>query len=239
MTMPNSEETSPEQAGEGLSRRSFLKVGLVGSAIAAVAGVGLALRGPAMRAVPGGLKVLSDKEYAIIAALGDVICPARGPSLPGASAIDVAKKADDLFATMPEAAQKDFKILLNVFDNALTGLLFEGRITPFSKLDPEAQVRSFESWAGSGVAFRRTAYHALRAMIPALYYSDERIWKGVGYGGPPDVADIREYRLAKLEQEQREAIENSRPEAIAARKAQASQELAEPQTEEPAGEVTP
>ena len=235
MTTPNSEETSQGQAGEGLSRRSFLKVGLVGSAIAAVGGVGLALRGPAMRAVPGGLKVLSEKEYAIIAALGDVICPKRGPNLPGATAIDVAKKADDLFATMPETAQKEFKILLGVFDNALTGLLFEGRITPFSKLSPEAQVRSFESWANSGVAFRRTAYHALRAMIPALYYGDKRTWKGVGYGGPPDVADIRAYRRAKLEQEQREAIENSRPEALAARKAQAAQ----PQSEESAGEVTP
>lgn len=217
-------QNSNEQARAAISRRGFLKVGVLGTAVAAVGGIGLALRGPDARKTPGDLQVFNAKEYAILAALAQVICPPHGKSLPGANAIDVAAKADALLAPMNGAIQKEFKILVNVFDNAITGLLFEGRITPFSKLSYEEQVRSFESWAGSSVAFRRTAYQALRAMMAALYYGDERTWEGVGYGGPPEIADIRADRLAKLEQEQREAIENSRPQALAARKKTASEE---------------
>ena len=216
MTERSGEDPAIEQVREQISRRGFLKLGLVGTALAATGGVGLALRGGALRDAPANLKVFSQHEYSVLAALGDLICPAMPPDLPGATALDVASKADAMFAPMPADIQKQFKMMLSLFDNALVGFLFEGRITPFTKLSPEDQYKSFESWGNSTIGFRNTVFNALRALVPALYYGDERTWKGVGYPGPPEIADILEYRRGKLEQEQRDAIAASTPEAIAA-----------------------
>jgi len=115
----------------------------------------------------------------------DRICPILGEKAPGAAALDIASKADELFAKLDDEARQEFKILLGVFDSALAGFVFEGRITPFTKLSPEGQDKSLRSWGASRVGFRRTGYQALRALSGALYYGDERMWKNVGYLGPP------------------------------------------------------
>ena len=183
-------ETSDLESGarrpSTLPRRSFLKVGLLGTVVAALGGVGLALRGALLRKIPaGGLKVLSEKEYSILAAVMDRICPDLGEKAPGAAALDIASKADEAFAKLDEGAQKEFKILLGVFESALAGFLFEGRLTPFTKLSPEDQDESLRRWGNSRIGFRRSGYQALRGLSGALYYGDPRMWKNVGYPGPP------------------------------------------------------
>ncbi len=178
-----------------LSRRRFLKVGLAGTAVVVLGGAGLALRRTVLREGPAArLKTFTPKEFSIFAAIADRVCPPGGDGAPGATALEVARKADLVVSTLDEPTRKEFKLLLHVFDNGLAGFLFEGRLRPFTQLSPAEQDRSLASWGRSRLAFRRTGYEAVKRLAGALYYADERTWTRIGYPGPPDVRALRRAR---------------------------------------------
>ncbi len=185
-------------AGAPIPRRGFLKIGLMGTAVAAAGGVALALRETVLREIPkDGLLVFSPKEYAIFAAIAEVVCPPRSEGVPSAADLDVARNADRQLAKLDTDIQKEFKILLGIFDSALTGFLFDGRLRPFTALSQEERKRAFMTWGESGVAFRRTAFQALKQLAGAMYYIDPATWPIVGYSGPPDVSAYREANRQK------------------------------------------
>lgn len=181
--------TSPPVPEGAIPRRGFLKIGLIGTAVAAAGGVGLALREGALREVPaGGLKVFTAREYSILAILSERIVPSTGPDVPSPNKLDVARAIDEMFSRRDEATQKEFRSLLGLFDNALFGFVMEGRITPFTKLSPEAQDASLASWESSSLAFKRIVFAALRRLIGMVYYSFPETWPHIGYDGPPTEA---------------------------------------------------
>lgn len=175
-----------------LSRRTLMKTGLVGVVLVGAGSASLALRQTVLREAPAaGLKVLSTKEYAVLAAVADRVCPDLGPGAPGATAAGVPTRADGLLAKAPAEAQQSVKVLLGVFDNALTGALFGERVAPFTQLPPQDQDRVLQGWRGSSVAFRRTAYKALFALCTACYFSEPSTWARTGYPGPPSPGALR------------------------------------------------
>ena len=183
-------ETDSASPPEGaIPRRGFLKIGLIGTAVAAVGGVSLALREGALREVPaGGLKVFTAREYSILTILAERIVPSTGPELPSPTRLDVARAIDEMFSRRDAQTQKEFRSLLGLYDNALFGFVMEGRITPFTKLSPEAQDASLASWETSGIAFKRIVFAALRRLIGMVYYTFPETWKHIGYDGPPTEA---------------------------------------------------
>ncbi|HWP35337.1 MAG TPA: gluconate 2-dehydrogenase subunit 3 family protein [Thermodesulfobacteriota bacterium] len=186
------EERALHAARAVLSRRRFLKVGLAGTAVVVLGGAGLALRRTLLREGPaGGLATLTPQEFSIFAAIADRVCPPGGEGAPGAAALEVARRADRLLATLDEPAQREFKLLLHLVESALVGFLFEGRLRPFTRLPPAEQDRVLASWGGSRLAFRRTGYEAVKRLAGALYYADRRTWARIGYPGPPDVRALR------------------------------------------------
>lgn len=179
-------ESSPSAVEGAIPRRGFLKIGLTGTAITALGGVGLALREGALREAPaGGLKVLNPREYSVLAILADRIVPSTGPDVPRPGDLDVARKIDEMFSRRDKHTQKEFRTLVGLFDNALFSFLLEGRMTPFTKLSPERQNASLASWATSGLGFKRTVHQALRQLTGMVYYSFPETWKHIGYEGPP------------------------------------------------------
>jgi hypothetical protein len=80
---------------------------------------------------------------------------------------------------------------LTLLENALSGALFDGRFTPFTKLSGEEQDRVLSAFRGSRLTFRRSIFAALDALVSAVYFGDARAWPAVGYGGPPDPAKLR------------------------------------------------
>ncbi len=182
---------APADIPKQLTRRSLLKTGFVGVAVVALGGVALALQ--RTRATKPGheLLVLNDKEYAVLAAFAARISPAGGPGAPGATALDVAGKADRLLAGADPEGQKGLKLVLNVFESGLTGALFFERVRPFTQLSGEEQDRVLTAWRDSPIGFRRTVYRALSSLCGALYFGDDRTWQRLGYPGPPSPAALR------------------------------------------------
>ncbi len=188
----NSARLSNATAGPLISRRTLVRGGLASFALVVLSGAGIALRGTKLAAAPAaGLKILSQAEYSVLAAVARRICPAPRAGVPGADAIDVALLADHLLETADDDAREGTKIALRIFENGLAGALFFERVTPFTALSPEAQDRTLLAFRGSRVALRRTLFRALSGLCAALYYGDPRSWPSVGYPGPPDARALR------------------------------------------------
>lgn len=184
--------TKPIEAARGFTRRNLLRGGLAGGALLALGGVGLALW-PTRRGAPPSepLRVLSEDEHAILAAVAARICPQPGPDVPGADALEIALAADRLFELAGPEATAGAKSALALFESGLAGALFFEHARPFTQLSGEDQDAVLLAWRDSSVGVRRTVFRALSALTASLYYCDARTWPGVGYPGPPDRHALR------------------------------------------------
>lgn len=167
-----------------MERRVFLKKGLFGGALLVLGGgSGLGLFPGRRVAEPlHALRVLDERGFQVMVAIA-----ARVVTAPGASAVAVAHGVDEALARAVPEGQADLVKLLGLFENALPGLLLDGRATPFTRLDPAAQDRALESWRDSRFVLRRSGYNAVRKLCLGVFYGDEKAWPGIRYLGPPDL----------------------------------------------------
>ena len=172
-------------------RRGFLKKGILGGALLVIGGgAGLALRGPRPGKPPRQpLRLLSPSEHAVLAAIAARVVPgeAAPPGWPTAEAVDCAGKIDALLALAHPAVGEDFKRLLGLFENGLTGLFVHGSPTPFTRLEPAEQDARLEAWRRSRLALLRSGYQALVRLVHATYFSSPEVYPVLGYPGPPGV----------------------------------------------------
>ncbi len=167
------------------SRRSLLELGLAGTAVLVVGGVGVSLRAPIPVPAPGPLRVFSEREHSICAAIADTMCPG-GDGLPTASELGVPAKLDALLATVHPGVGKEIRQVLHLIENPVAALIFDGRATPFSHLAPAARVAALQSWRESGLSIRKQAYKGIHGLVNAAYWGDPRTYVATGYPGPPD-----------------------------------------------------
>ena len=168
-----------------MNRRTFIRRGLLGGLLLAVGGsVGLLAWPSDQRLRPRRpLKALDERQFAVLAAVA-----ARTVGAPKADPITIAERVDAQMALAPPEARADFGKLLLLFENALAGLVFDGRARPFTRLPPEAQDQVLAHWRDSRLAVRRSGYAALRKLTQAAWYAAPEAWPDVGYPGPPQLA---------------------------------------------------
>jgi hypothetical protein len=140
------------------------------------------------------LKQLTATEYGIFAAaaarlvLGaDAHVDPRWP-MPGA--VDCAGKLDDILSTLHPRAAGEFRKLLRLFENGMTGLLWLGRPQTFTAASPEEQDRRLQAWRHSRLALLRSGYQAIKRLAHATYYASPATFAAVGYPGPPVIPEL-------------------------------------------------
>jgi len=173
------------------SRRTLLKYGLGGSLLLAAGGLGLGLRRTVYCEQIPTLSVLSAREYSILTAVADRICPGSRASMPKASDLDVALGIDSLLATMESAAADEFRMVLLLLENALTGLVLEGRTAPFTACGPQRQDRVLTTWSTASTYVQSAGFAAMRSMVASVYWANPRTHAFCGYPGPPDYGQQR------------------------------------------------
>jgi len=129
------------------------------------------------------LHVLDAKAFQVLVAIASRVVP-----MPDADPVAIAHAVDEALVRVPSEAQVDINRLLKVFENALPGLILDGRTAPFTRLPSTAQDRVLERWRDSRLVMRRGGYHALRKLCLGAYYGDSKTWKRIQYPGPPDTA---------------------------------------------------
>lgn len=163
-----------------MNRRTFLKRGLFGGALLALAGTGLSLvPGKPFGAPLGPLVSLEPKAFQTLAAFAARVVTAKGRD-----PIAIAQGVDKLLAGATPEARSDINKLLGLFDNALGSFVLDLRVRPFTRLDGAAQDEAIKQWRDSKLAVRRTGYEALRKLCLATYYADESSWGPLGYDPP-------------------------------------------------------
>lgn len=162
------------------SRRSFLKKGLIGSAVLVLGGTGLALFPSKQIATPTApLLALHAKCFQVVVAVAARVVTAKA-----ADPVAIAHGVDRALSYALPETQADINNLLGLFENALPGLLLDFRALPFTRLSPESQDGVLDSWRRSRLTLRRSGYHALRKLCFAAYYVQEVSWPALGYEPP-------------------------------------------------------
>ncbi len=165
-----------------MNRRSFLKRGIFGGVLLAVAGgTGLALRATKTRAFTS--KILSATEAAVLAAVAEVVVPKADGKV-------IVERIDTSISYLAPESQSDFKLLLGLVESALAGFLFDARTAPFTTLTAEDRIAVLGRWRDSRLAIRRSGYQALRKSCLAAFYGDPATWAEAGYAGPHRIAGL-------------------------------------------------
>jgi hypothetical protein len=171
------------------TRRSLLKLGLGGTAVLVLGGIGLSMRRPVLVPALGPLLVFNQREFSICTAIAETMCPGEG-TLPSAQAIGVAAKLDALLHVVHPGVGKEIRQVLNLFENPVASMLFDRRITPFTHLDAGGRSEALQRWRTSSLDLRRQAYKGLHGLVTAAYWGDPRTYASVGYPGPPDYGNL-------------------------------------------------
>ena len=132
---------------------------------------------------------LTAAEYGIFAAAATrlVLGNHADARWPMPSAIDCAGRLDDILSTLHPRAAAEFRKLLRLFENGMTGLLFIGSPQTFTAASAEEQDRRLRAWRHSRLALLRSGYQAMKRLAHATYYSSPATFAAVGYPGPPVV----------------------------------------------------
>ena len=173
-----------------MSRRTWIRRGLLGGAVLALGGATV-LAGERGKRVPpqAPLKALDPESYSVLSAVAERMVP-PAPGFPRPRAIHVVEHVDTVVSRLEDADQRDLTRVLHLLENALPGLLLDGRLVPFTRLDPARQDRVLLGWRDSRLALRRSAYKVIRSLVLAAYYATPATYAAVGYPGPPDVSGM-------------------------------------------------
>jgi hypothetical protein len=166
------------------SRRRFLRTGLLGGALLALGGVGLAFYpSKEVGVAKAPLEVLDARAFQVLIAVAGRVVTAKGRD-----PVAIAHGVDhSLSYALPETQEAIGK-LLGLFENALPGLLLDGRVQPFTRLSAGSQDAVLESWRTSRIELRRSGYQALRKLVLAAYYMEESSWGPLAYDPPANLS---------------------------------------------------
>lgn len=164
----------------GTSRRSFLRKGLIGGALLALGGGGLAIYpSKEVGVATAPLVALEPRAFQVLVAFAGRVVTAAG-----ANPVAIVHGVDRTLSYALPETRKAINDLLGLFENALAGLFFDRRIQPFTRLSAEGQDAVLESWRTSRVELRRAGYQALRKLVLTAHYIEESSWGPLAYAPP-------------------------------------------------------
>ncbi len=165
-----------------MKRRTLLKLGIGSAAVLAVAGGGFALMRPGL--VDGHLSSEAQPVMRAVArAVLDGSLPADAVEREAALHGQI-KRLDDTIAGFPAAMQGELSQLLALLASAPGRIALAGLTTAWQDATVEDLSAALQDMRVSKIALREQAYHAVRDLTNAAYFSDPSTWPMLGYPGP-------------------------------------------------------
>lgn len=167
-----------------VSRRGFLKTGIVGALlIAAGGGIYRLARGPA---APGRFVMDGEARAAI-----DAIVPAM---LDGALPTDAAERSAAIaratagvqgaIGGLPLATQQEIADLFGLLALAPARRFLAGVPVSWAEASPDQVAAFLQGWRLHRLGMLQVAYHALHDLVLGAWYADPAAWPAIGYPGP-------------------------------------------------------
>jgi hypothetical protein len=169
-------------------RRTFLKTGIAGGALLALAAAfhePLARRGK--QVLVAGYP-LAASERTVVAAVVPVILrgvlPAGGPERAAALSRSVDSVAVAV-GSLSASAQREMSELFALLMFPPARIALAGVMQPWEQA-AEADVESFlVGWRYSRLGLLQSAYQALHDLVLGAWYAEPLSWPAIGYPGPP------------------------------------------------------
>jgi len=172
-----------------LTRRQFIKAGIVGGAVLTAAGLFYS-RGLKEAPGPAVPHKLTSSERAIVGALVPAILAGVLPAAGEARVMAVAQTVDGVgvaIAGLSAAAQKELEELFALLGSA-PGRVLVARLWPAWQDATPAEIAAFlEGWRESRFALLRSAYAGLHDLVLGAWYGTPDAWEAIGYPGAPEM----------------------------------------------------
>lgn len=168
-----------------MQRRRLLQLGIGAAAVLAVAGGGVALLRPGLqngRLAPAGREVFE----AIARAVLDGMLPADANARAAALHAHL-RRLDDAVAGFPAATQAELSQVLGLLGSVAGRLALAGLRPSWADARVDELQQSLQGMRIASVGLRQQAYHALRDLTNAAYFSDPSAWAALGYAGPKEL----------------------------------------------------
>jgi len=163
-----------------ISRRSFLKTGLIGTLALAAAG-GL-YRVRRHRDIPGKF-IFDDGSRSVLNAIVPVMLNgAIDSSLTSVTA--AVSRVQDAVAGLPLSTQREIQDLFGLLTLGPTRRFLAGLPDDWPNAKQKDVMAFLDSWRLHRFGMLQSAYHALHDLITGSWYADESTWSSIGYPGP-------------------------------------------------------
>jgi hypothetical protein len=166
-----------------LSRRRFLKTGLLvtaGATAALAGGFALLRRSPRdQMAMPAGLKHLEPAHYHLFARLAEVLLPTAGTALFPVGKVPVVANVDAILGALEPAVRQQLAVGLSLFDNAAV----LGNWKRFVDLTDDDARTYVSEWVNSDVMPKRAIGFVVSKLTHTGYWMDERTWPAIDFDG--------------------------------------------------------
>lgn len=168
-----------------MQRRSFLKLGVASAAVLAVAGAGWWAWRPALdgaRLAPAGREVAAAVALAVL----DGLLP-EGSTARAAAVERHLARFEATLAGLPPHLRAEVGQLLTVLASPPGRRALAGLAAPWPEATVPQVQAALQDMRTSSLALREQAYHALRDLTNAAWFSDPESWVAIGYPGPQSV----------------------------------------------------
>lgn len=171
-----------------LSRRSLLKVGLLGTALLGTAGLTATLSGCSASTPKAGFAVIRETDLAFLQALIPVMLAGAVP--PAQMSQAVSGTIASLDYSLNHLSREMLKLTVQLFD-VLALPITRGPLTgvwgSWENASP-ADVQAFlERWQNSSIGLLKMGHASLLQLVMMSWYSRAESWAHCGYPGPPTV----------------------------------------------------
>lgn len=180
--------TDTSLSAPGLSRRGVLKIGLLGGAFLATAGVTASLSGCSASSPANGFAVLRDSDMPFLRALIPVMLAGAVPAERMAESVKGAIQSLDygLHRLSPEM----LKLTVQLFD-VLALPITRGPLTgiwgSWDNASADDVQQFLHRWQNSSISLLKMGHSSLLQLVLMAWYGRPESWQHCGYPGPPKV----------------------------------------------------
>ena len=161
-----------------VTRRGFLKVGLLGTVVLVGAGGAYRLLSPAPSPAPF---VLDTKARTALAAIVPVMLQS---AIEPAAVGDAVGRVEMAIKRLPLVTQQEIRDLFALLTLAPTRRIVVGLADDWPHAAQSDIAAFLQRWRRSRFTLLQIAYHALHDLITGAWYADESTWPAIGYPGP-------------------------------------------------------
>ncbi|MFO1291608.1 MAG: hypothetical protein U1F07_00870 [Rubrivivax sp.] len=171
-----------------MRRRGWLKLGIAGGALLALAGGGLALVRPGWaegRLTPAGRALFAAAARAVL----DGVLPDRALAAAEHERAIAAhlERLEGTIAALPASTQAEIAQLAALLLHPLGRRLIAGLASDWPQAGLPELRKALQGLRDSSFVLEQQAFHALRDLTNGAYFADPATWPAIGYPGPQPI----------------------------------------------------